>query len=79
MTAVALAAQLTVSAGTLTSMELAGRRNVHAWPLVAATHGLFVIYLMLTRQYGLIVWSAGAIFYGIRNWRRWLHEPQSGG
>jgi nicotinamide riboside transporter PnuC len=53
---------------------LAGRRNLWGWALGVGAQVLWIIYALVTDQYGFIVSAlAYAVVYA-RNWYRWRKE-----
>jgi len=55
---------------------LAGKKDWRGWALGAAAQVLWIIYAVVTQQWGFI---ASAIAYGavyLTNMRRWLHEER---
>lgn len=53
---------------------LAGRRNLWGWAVGCGAQVLWIVYALVTDQYGFIV---SALAYGVvygRNWLRWYVE-----
>jgi len=67
-----LLAQLCVSAFSLASVLVAGRRrSAHrfwAWPLLVAGHGMFLCYSIVTGQWGFVPLNVGMVLAGVANW-----------
>lgn len=53
---------------------LAGRKNLWGWAIGCGAQALWIVYALVTSQYGFVL-SAGAyaLVYG-RNWLRWQRE-----
>lgn len=74
---VAVAAQALVSAGSLTSVFLAGRRLADGvprfprlpWLLLVGAHGTFLAYALWSRQPGFLPLNVGMIVAGLVNLR----------
>lgn len=78
----ALAAQVAVSAGSLVSVLLAGRRTEGGaprfprapWVLLIGSHGLFLGYALASGQPGFLLLNVGMVIAGLINlragWRR---------
>lgn len=55
---------------------LAGRRNLWGWAIGVGAQALWVVYALVTGQYGFIASAvAYAAVYG-RNWARWRAEAR---
>jgi hypothetical protein len=73
----ALTAQVAVSAGSLTSVVLAGRRTAAGaprfpyapWVLLIAAHGLFLGYALVSGQPGFLLLNVGMVAAGALNFR----------
>lgn len=73
----ALAAQLLVSAGSLASVLLAGRRRDGGaprfprapWLLLVAAHGTFLAYALASDQPGFLPLNVGMVLAGLLNLR----------
>lgn len=56
---------------------LAGRKNLWGWAIGCGAQVLWIIYALVTAQYGFIL---SAVAYGLvygRNWLRWAHERRA--
>lgn len=60
--------QLAVSIGSLVSVWLAGSKKIAAWPVLIASHGLFLGYSAWSHQWGFWLLNVGMIVIGSRNW-----------
>lgn len=55
---------------------LAGRKSLWGWAIGFGAQGLWIVYAVVTGQYGFIF---SALAYGsiyARNWWKWAHESQ---
>jgi hypothetical protein len=71
-------AQSSVSAASLASVFIAGRRGRNyqwiAWPLLVIGHGLFLLYSLLTGQWGFVPLNVGMMLAGLFNWWTAAHS-----
>ena len=67
-----------VSILTIISMELMIRKHRAAWVVSLANQALWLIYICLLREWGLLPLNAAMWVQSIRGLRQWRHSPAAG-
>lgn len=63
--------QLLISAGILTSAILNGNVNIYGWVLLMVIQTVFLTYVVITGQWGLVPQNVGMWIIALRNYRKW--------
>lgn len=58
---------------TIVSMALASEKNSKTWALSLTNQALWLVYIYLTQQYGLLLMNAGMWYFCIRGYAIWNH------
>jgi hypothetical protein len=66
--------QLTISIGILTSAYLNGNVKIAGWITLMAIQTIFLTYVVITQQWGLIPQNVGMWLIALRNFRKWKRE-----
>jgi hypothetical protein len=63
--------QLAISVGVLTGAWLNGSVKIGGWLVLIVAQALFLTYVLVTAQWGLIPQNVGMGLISWRNYRRW--------
>lgn len=63
--------QLVISCGILTSAILNGNVKITGWITLMVIQTIFLTYVVITQQWGLIPQNVGMWLIALRNYRRW--------
>lgn len=63
--------QLVISGSILTSAVLNGNVKIAGWITLMAAQTVFITYVIITQQWGLIPQNVGMGVIAFRNYRRW--------
>lgn len=66
--------QLVISASILTSAVLNGNVKIAGWITLMAAQSVFITYVIITQQWGLIPQNVGMGAIAYRNYRRWKKQ-----
>jgi hypothetical protein len=66
--------QLVISASILTSAILNGNVKIAGWIILMAAQTVFITYVIITQQWGLIPQNVGMGAIAFRNYRRWKKQ-----
>jgi uncharacterized membrane protein len=66
-----------VSILVLSSVFLAGKKNIWAWPLLILGQSVFLVYAMATGMAGFFLLNIGMIIAGARNFMLWHKDKQT--
>lgn len=61
----------------IATMFFAGRHKWWAWPIGITTEILWIVYSVITDQYGFIVASIAYIVIYIKNTHSWKNKPDT--
>lgn len=66
--------QLVISVGILTSAILNGNVKIAGWITLMVIQTVFLTYVVITKQWGLIPQNVGMWLIALRNYRRWKKQ-----
>ena len=65
---------IVVSLVTILSMQLAGRKDIRAWMFGIANQGLWLLLILHTKQWGLLILTVVLTVTYAQNYTRWSKE-----
>lgn len=66
--------QLVISCGILASAILNGNVKIAGWITLMVIQTVFLTYVVITKQWGLIPQNVGMWLIALRNYRRWKKQ-----
>lgn len=66
--------QLLISISILTSAFLCGSMKITGWIILMIAQSIFITYVIITQQWGLLPQNVGMGLIAVRNFRKWKRE-----
>lgn len=66
-----------LATGNVSSAWLSGRRNKWGWALLVLTQLAFIVYAILTMQYGFLLQNLAMMAIGVYNYVVWTREEKA--